>query len=197
MKWYQFVFKRIVKGIVLIILPLMLVFTLLEKAFGIIKHIVRPIEKHLPADHVMGIGMISLISIILLLCICFLAGVLTEKDWMKSFISKLEDNLLVVVPGYAMMKSRMSEFVVDETQKWQVVLVGEESEGAFDVGVLVDSSQGEYCMVFFPEPPDCKSGAMKVVHLSKIKKSDMPIGKLFKSIRQYGQGALNWEKYVQ
>lgn len=182
------------KGVVFILLPLMLLFTILEKAFGIIRRVIKPVEAILPADHIMGIGMISLISILLLLLICFLAGALTEKEWVRFFISKLEDNVLVMIPGYSMMKSRMSEFVIDDEHKWQVVLIGEEADGLFDVGVLVDDSQGDYCVVFFPEPPDCKSGAIRVVHHSKIRKSDMPMGKLFKSIRQYGEGVPVQEK---
>jgi uncharacterized membrane protein len=55
------------------------------------------------------------------------------------------------------------------------------------MGVLVEQLPNGLCMIFFPEPPDAKSGEMKLVLESKLKKLDMPVSKMIKIIRKYGK----------
>ena len=62
------------------------------------------------------------------------------------------------------------------------------------VGVEVDRQPDGYCTVFFPEPPDAKSGEIKLVHESKLKKLDMPVSMLVKIIRNYGHGTADLMK---
>jgi uncharacterized membrane protein len=42
-------------------------------------------------------------------------------------------------------------------------------------------------MVFFPEPPDGKSGELKLIAQSKLKPLDMPASKIMTIIRKYGK----------
>jgi uncharacterized membrane protein len=187
MKWYTVVLNRIFKGVILFLLPVMLLVFILEKAIVIVQKLILPLKQHLPAENIMGIGVLSLISILLLMLLCYFAGILAERTKVKKFISFLENNLLTMIPGYVMMKSRASEAIGSSDDEWKAVLVGEDDE--WKIGIAVDEQPGGYCMVFFPEPPDAKSGEMKLVHESKLKKLNMPVSKLLSIIKTYGHGA--------
>ena len=186
MKWYHTITKRILNGIILFLLPLTLLLFVLGKAIAVVQKLILPIEKHLPAEPVFGIGLFTLISIIVSLFICFLAGLLVERKRVKWLITKLEDNILVFIPGYSMLKAQTGDLVVNADSKWQTVLLGEDDN--WKVGVEVDRHADGYCTVFFPEPPDARSGEMKLIHESKFKRLDMPVNKLVKIIRNYGHG---------
>ena len=186
MKWYHALLKRTLSGIILFLIPLAVLLIVLGKAIGIVQKLIEPLKKHLPADRVLGVGIITIISIFLILLLCFLAGVLSERKRIKSIITKIEDNVLIFIPGYSLLKAQGNNVIQETDHKWQSVLL--EEDDTWKIGVAVEQQDG-YCTVFFPEPPDAKTGETKVIHESKLKKLDMPVNKLMMIIRKYGQGA--------
>lgn len=185
MKWYQSLIKRVLNGIILFLLPVFLLLFILGKAISIVQKLILPIKKYLPAERVFGVGLLTLISLVVILLICYLAGMLIERKRVKRLITKLEDKVLVFIPGYSMIKAQTSEMVSEAVAHWQPVLIGE--DGDWKMGVLVDRQPDGLCMIFFPEPPDAKQGEMKLVHESKLKKLDMPVNKMIRIIRKYGK----------
>ena len=189
MKWYSAIITRILKGIILFLLPMILLLLVFEKALKIIQALILPLKAHLPDLNILGIGFLSLVSLVLILLICYLAGFIAERKHVKSFIAMLEDKLLIFIPGYALMKSRASESIGKTDDEWSVVLIDEADEWKF--GIEVEQQADGYCSVFFPEPPDGKSGEMKLIHASKLKRSKVPVSELLNIVRKYGQGAHN------
>jgi uncharacterized membrane protein len=187
MKWYSSAAKRIGKGIVLFLLPIMVLIFIFEKALSITQSIIQPIKAHLPAERIFGVGMFSLLSLLLILLVCYVAGMLADRKWVKSFLSFMEDNLLAFIPGYTMMKSTASETVSHSDDAWKVVIIPDDEDLTF--GIEVDKRADGYSMIFFPEPPDAKSGDMKLLKESKFKRIDLPANKLVKLIRNYGHGS--------
>jgi len=187
MKWYSKAAKRIGKGIVLFLFPIMLLIFIFGKAIKIVQSIILPIKSHLPAERIFGIGILSLISLVLILLVCYIAGMLTESKKVKSFLSFIEDNLLIFIPGYALIKSGARDAIGDADDKWKVVMIAEDDEWKF--GIEVDRRPDGYSTIFFPEPPDAKSGEMKLIHESKLKRINLPVSKLVNVIRNYGRGA--------
>ena len=185
MKWYQSLIKRVLNGIILFLLPVLLLFFILGKAISIVQKLMLPIKKHLPTERVFGVGLLTLISLVLILFVCYLAGMLIERKRVKRLITKLEDNILVYIPGYSIIKAQTSEIVSEAVAHWQPVLMGD--DGDWKMGVLLDQQPNGLCLIFFPEPPDAKSGEMKLVHESKLKKLNMPVNKMIKIIRKYGK----------
>ena len=187
MKWYSRAAKRIGKGIVLFLFPIMLLIFIFEKAIKIVQSIILPIKSHLPVERIFGIGILSLISLVLILLVCYVAGMLTESKKVKSFLSFLENNLLIFIPGYAMIKSVAKDAIGDTDNEWKVVMIVADDERKF--GIEVDKQPDGYSTIFFPEPPDAKSGEMKLIHESKLKRINLPVSKLVNVIRNYGRGA--------
>jgi len=187
MKWYSSATKRIGKGIVQFLLPVIVLVFIFEKALSITQSIIQPIKSHLPAERIFGVGMFSLLSVLLILFVCYLAGMLADRKVVKSFLSFIEDNLLAFIPGYAMIKSTASETVSNSDDDWKVVIISEDDD--LKLGIEVDKRPDGYSMIFFPEPPDAKSGEMKLMQESKFKRIDLPANKLVKIIRNYGHGS--------
>jgi uncharacterized membrane protein len=184
--------RRILKGIILVILPILLVVFVFIKAKSIIQKQVLPVASQLPGEKFLGIGLISLISLVIVLLISYFVGMLIENKRMKAYYTFLEQNLLIFIPGYLLMKTKLTETSVDENDKRKVVLVGENDE--WKLGIEIDRHPDDYCTIFFPFPPDAKSGEIKVVHESKFKRLDIHISKLVNILRNYGHGAADFIK---
>jgi uncharacterized membrane protein len=187
MKWYSTVAKRMGRGIVLFLFPVMILLFIFEKAFSIAQRIIMPLKSHLPDDRIFGKGMLWLLSLLLIMMVCLLAGWLYERKIVKSFLSFIEDNLLIFIPGYAMIKSSADASIEGSDENWKTVIVREEDDLTY--GIEVDRRTDGYSMIFFPEPPDAKSGDMRLMQESKFTRTDFPVNKLVKIIRNYGHGS--------
>jgi uncharacterized membrane protein len=192
MKWYSTTAKRIGKGIVLFLMPVMILIFIFEKAISVAQSIIQPIKTHLPAERIFGVGMFTILSLLLILLVCFIAGWLSDSKWVKSFLSFIEDNLLVFIPGYAMLKSSADTTIEDDVTDWKVVMINEDDDLIF--GIEVDKRPDGYSMIFFPEPPDAKSGDMKLMPESKLMRINLPVNKLEKIIRNYGKDSVEISK---
>lgn len=179
--------ERILRGMVLFLLPIMLLFIILEKAMGIIKKLIHPIKEHLPEAGFFGIGMVSILSFVIFFIVSYLLGILVERRKKRSFILMLEEKILLLIPGYAMLKSRASEAFGVPEENWKSIIVGDKEEWKF--GIEIERIENGYSVVFIPEPPDGKAGELKVVHTSKIKQIDVPVSKITNFIRKYGEGS--------
>lgn len=179
--------ERILKGIVLVIVPLTLLFFILLKTFGLIKKMIQPIKELLPAEGFFGLGMLSILAMLLLIIIGFIMGIWIESRKERSFINVLEEKILFLIPGYTMLKSSANDAFGATNENWKSVVVGDDDEWKF--GIEIERLENDYSMVFFPEPPDAKAGELKMVQTLKIKELNIPIAKITTLIKKYGQGS--------
>ena len=189
MKWYTNLSRRILKGIALVLLPIGLVIYVFRQATEMVNHWILPLETYLPAGKIFGVGMLTLISLALILLVCFLAGILTESKRLKPLFTFIEDNLLVYIPGYTIMKSSTREAIGNEDDVQKAVMVADDDN--WKLGIEIDRQPGGVCTVFFPDPPDGKSGEVVLMPESKLKRLNIPINHLLHMIRNYGKGAAN------
>jgi len=185
--WYFKIWTLVLKGLLLFMLPLILVVIILEKAFFIIQKLIHPITTHLPQEGIFGAGMLPLLAIVILFFITISAGVWIEKKKVKTIIPFLEDKLLVLIPGYTLLKSRVNEVFGDLDSNCKSVLVGENDQWKF--GIEIERNENGYSMVFFPDPPDAKSGELKMIKSDSIKILEVSMSSLSTVIKKYGSGS--------
>lgn len=187
MKNYDLVLRRIINGLLTFLLPLVLVMIIMEKALVVIKKVLAPIKVHFPQIHFLGVGLFAFFCLVLLLLICYFAGLLIERKRITRFVNAIENAICLIIPGYSMLKSRASEsFNNEEESNWKAVLVSDGDD--WRIGIEIEKQADDFSFVFFPEPPDAKSGEIKLIHQSKIKPAAMTVGYLVGVIRKYGKG---------
>lgn len=192
MKWYAKIWTVFLKGILFFLLPVILLVIVVEKALFIIQKIIYPIKSHLPEDGFFGIGLLSILSIFMLLSISFIAGIWADKRKIESMIPRLEEKLLVFIPGFALIKTQAKEAIGDTNDNWKSVIVGDNED--FKLGIEIERHVNGYSMVFFPDPLDGKSGELKLIDSNKIKNIDLTVNKLLAVIKQYGRGSTSFIK---
>lgn len=195
MKWYAVIVKRILKGVILFLIPVMLVLILLKKAIVLVQNLIQPLKDVLPENRIFGIGMITFLTLIIIMTICYLAGWRAEKKGLKSFLPFVEEHILVLIPGYTLLKSSADEAIGDRSDHWKAVIAGE--EGDFKFGIEVEQNPEGFSTVFFPEPPDAKSGEIRLIHSSKLIPINMPASKLIAIARKYGHGSATLTGYLK
>lgn len=197
MKWYSIAIKRILKGLILFLVPVMLLLILLKKAAILVRSLIEPLKSMLPEERVFGIGMLTLLTVIIILTLCYLAGWRAELKGTKSFLPFFEQHILVLIPGYTLLKSSADEAIDDSGDNWKAVLTAADEEGDLKFGIEVEKHADGYSTVFFPEPPDAQSGEIKLIHSSKLKHVNIPASRVINMTRKYGQGAASLLKQIK
>ena len=176
-----------IAGGVLFLIPLIVIIVLLKKAIGFLRSAVEPLAVYIPLKHVAGLGVVTLLSIILLLIICFLAGLLMRTRVAKKIKSTLEDNVLSYIPGYSYVKAIFSGTLDSASQdNWKpaTIFVDDNEVLCF----VIDESE-HYCSIFLPAAPSPSSGSVCVREKSLVRYLPLQVSQANMIIRRFGKGA--------
>jgi len=178
----RFISSTIIGGIVAIV-PLAAVVIILLKVHGAMVKFTSPFTTWIPmsAEHP------TLVGTIMLLLLCFLVGLLFDSKPGKWMIGGLENNVLIHVPGYTMLRNMTRRFVgVEEGDAWQPALA--EIEEALVPAFIIERLPDGRSMVFVPAAPDIMSGALYILTPERVHPVDVPMGKMVRCIKQLGLG---------
>ena len=176
-------------GGILFLLPLGLLLMAFSKVFIVLHQIAAPVARKLP-DIFLGMDGSMVIVLLLIIGICFGAGLMFRSARMKKIISRVEDNLLSFIPGYSLMKSIASDTVGSNDQNAITPILLKEGNTII-IGFLVEE-KGGLCTVFIPEAPRYDAGDVKIVPSSFVTKLDVPANKVAMSLKSFGKGAIAW-----
>jgi uncharacterized membrane protein len=176
-------------GGILVMLPIALVAMLAGRAFEILQKISQPLANQMP-DFLFGLDGSRLLTITLGVLLCFITGLLVRSKGVRNKVSKLEEVLMLYVPGYSMIKSIAADSL-GQVMEGKLVPVLIEEDGAYNLGFLVEE-KGPWSTVFVPEAPRHDSGEIKIIASVHIKKLEMPANLATRAIKNYGKGIAEW-----
>src|SRR4030042_3619667 len=185
-KHFSFIKTTIVGGLMFLV-PIIVLTIILGKALGITKTIVRPLVTLIAVETVAGVGVVTLLAILVIVLFCFLTGLLAKTDLAKKIIDWLESTLLSNIPGYTFMKSMGESFTgIDKDQEYETILA--RIEDAWQIAFLVERIEGGRVAVFVPGAPSPWSGSVYFMTEDRIKPLGVPKKSVFKCIQHLGKG---------
>ena len=178
-----YLLKAIVRG-ALIVVPVYLAILLLLKAAKSLIGIVHPIAKLLPP----WFPAADVLSMLLVLIVCFLVGVLVHTAIGRAAKKSLEKSVLERIPGYELLRS-LGRRATGQTggSDWQPALI--EIEEALVPGFIVESVDADLITVFVPSAPTPFAGAVYVIARHRVHPLDVPFTQAIKSISRWGTGS--------
>ncbi|GAA0881332.1 hypothetical protein GCM10009119_43020 [Algoriphagus jejuensis] len=184
MKVLLSVFAQTIKGGLFFLLPLVVVIILLNKAVELIQPLSHAIREHLPFQLPLSA---MVLSIILLVLICFGAGWLARLGGSQKLILLLEENFLVLFPGYQLMKNSFESKVgLDPETEYPVVLVPIDG---WMIAFLVEELSDTEVMVLVPSAPSSWEGSLVIFEKSQIKHSNLKPSDLMSIMKRLGVGS--------
>lgn len=182
------IIKATFLGGILFLAPLVVLLVILEKGYGIIQKVTLPLVNNLPRIHVLGIALQELVGILIIIVICFVAGLLARTAKAKELIQKLEDGILSFVPGYSFMKS-MNENIIGIESKEDLKVILVPTDAGLQFAFLIESIDENNFAVFVPDAPNPWSGSVVFVEKKDIKEIDMTQKQALACIRKLGFGS--------
>lgn len=156
-----------IKGGILFLFPLVIIVAVLGKALSIIHMLATPLLESLPIETIAGVAVIHIVSVAVLLLVCFVAGMLAGKTVVSEWVSALERDVLMQFPPYALLKTKTGS-VLDpqDTSKLTPVLVRFDDSWQFAYQIE-DVGEGRQ-LVFLPGAPDAWAGSVCAVEEERL-----------------------------
>ena len=179
----SFVAKSLLAGF-LIVVPIYLSVLLLLKAMKSVVRLVRPVALLLPES----VPAEMLLSLLLVLVICFLIGVgiRTRKGGMVR--EWLEKSLFERIPGYALIRSLTQQLAGSSHERiWKPAFV-EIEEALVPAFIIEEFEDGRYT-VFVPSIPTPLAGAVYVLDRKRVHLLDVPFTDALRAISKWGSGS--------
>ena len=179
----KFVLSSLVRGL-LIIIPLYLAVLLLLKAMKSLAGLVRPLAMLLPE----WLPAEGLLSLLLVLFVCFLVGAAVRTRTGRSVRERIEKSFFEKIPGYALIRSLTERMAgKDEESTWKPALV--EIEEALVPGFIIEELEDGRLTVFVPSVPTPFAGAVYVLDRARVHPLSVPFTQAIKVVSKWGSGS--------
>ncbi len=180
--------KATVVGGLLFLVPLILMGVVLRRALDLVGKVVRPLAARFPDHTILGVGLTTIISVVVILVGSFALGLAAQTRAGRRIREWLEWTILGKVPGYAIVKGMLTGSTGLEDEKTvQVVLA--RLEDAWQIALLVETHADGQCVVFVPGAPSPTSGSIYFLPKDRVRATDIPIAKAVATIRHMGAGS--------
>jgi uncharacterized membrane protein len=184
-KFFQFVTGRFFTGL-LVLTPIYLATLLLLKAAQSLSGLVKPLVKLIPeTDWLPAEGVLSLLLVLL---ICFLVGVATQTRKGQAFFESIEEAILSRIPGYELIRSLIERISGQaEDNAWKPALA--EIEDALVPAFIIETLPDGRLTVFVPSIPTPLAGAIYILVPSRVHPLDIPFTQMLRSVTKWGSGS--------
>ncbi len=180
--------KKTVIGGVLFLIPIILLVMILTKVFSMLLLIATPLGDLIPLDNIGGIALANILVVLILILICFVAGVLATGKHTKKIQLAVENKLLVKLPGFAIIKSFMDSIKSTEeaSENFTPVLVtfDDNEQLCFEV----ERTSNEKVVVYLPGAPNPWSGTILYVEKTRVKRLNTSVSEAINNIQMLGLG---------
>ncbi len=185
-KFSNFLITTSVGGVFFLV-PVVIFGIVLAKALSLMKAVAEPMAGWLPTDTVGGIALANIIAALVLVILCFLAGLTARHAMASAFVESLETRFLVSIPGYLMLKNLVSGF--DESKvaglKPVALQLGTAERIGYEIEILPDGRS----MVFIPSPPNPFSGITQVLPPQQVTYLDVSLKDVMEVTENFGYGS--------
>ena len=187
MKEFIRLLRMTVVGGALFLAPFIIIIIILGKAIQLLRVITVPLAEHIPIESAIGLETPRLLAIIILIAICFLAGLFAQTKIAKRIVHWLESTLLSNLPGYSFMKNLGEEAAgTAPAHRQQAVIV--QFDDAWQIGFIVERIEGEKVVVFIPDAPSPWTGGVFIFDENRVKPLKVPSTSAIKSLQRLGEG---------
>jgi uncharacterized membrane protein len=168
----------------LVVAPIYLSVLLLLKAMGSLIGLVEPIAKLLP-EWLPGA---QIIALLLVLTICFLAGLAISTPAGRAIRRHIEVSVLQKIPGYSLLRDLTERLAGEkEGNAWKPALV--EIEDALVPGFVIEELDDGRLTVFVPSVPTPFAGAIYILTSDRVHPVDVPFTQAVSVVTKWGAGS--------
>ena len=182
--------KTTVLGGILFLVPIIIFIAIIGKALQITNKLATPIAGLLGVDAIAGIAVAQLLAIVILVLICFIAGLAAKTPRAKKFVKSLEVNVLEKIPAYELLKAKTHNALnFEDTEEACPVMA--RFDDSWQLAIEIERIEGGHVVIFLPGAPDPWSGSVCVVTEDRITPLDLTVKSATNLMKRLGKGSID------
>lgn len=188
-KMREFIKSTLIGGL-LVVLPVAIFAFVLVWVFNLVHRAISPLTKLVPAASNFQVILADVLVVLVLVCVCFLVGVIVRTRLGTWLYHLLETNLLRRTPGYSLIKETVSQFLGNKKSPFSSVALARifGNETLVSVFVTDTHDDGSYT-VFMPTGPNPTSGNIYHLPSESVIPIDVSVEDAMRSIISCGAGS--------
>ncbi len=182
----RFIKDTLVGGILLMV-PLVFFLVVAKKALSLLGKMLQPVAHNMEGREIGGVALELLVTIFLLLLLCFLAGLFMKTATARRLKQFLENNVLIYVPGYSFVQALSADKLDgSNTANWRPAVF--EADDNLSICFITDETPTHYSL-FVPGAPTPSSGSVVVRRREEVRELDISFSDVTMIMKQFGKGA--------
>ena len=180
--------KTTVIGGVFFLVPIILLFIVVRHALSLINKLLIPFHKLLPVESIGGVLLADILGVVVLLLLCFAAGLLARRARLQSIVKSIETTLLSKLPGYEFIMGVGESFVGFDSDKTHEAVLARFDDG-WQFGFAMERLDDGHVVVFIPGSPSPLSGSVFIMEAERIRILDDAQAGTLKGLKAMGIGS--------
>ncbi|MGB5238694.1 MAG: DUF502 domain-containing protein [Flavobacteriaceae bacterium] len=181
--------KTTVIGGLLFLVPVVVLIVILIQAYGLMLKVAQPLEELIPIDEIGGVAIANIIVILLILLICFIAGLLATGGLFKRIQHNLEHKLLLKIPGYGFIKGITNSMKKGQEASEHFLPVLIHFEEFEQIGFEIERAKSGKVVVYLPGSPNPWSGVIIYLDAERVESIDISVPDAISHMEQLGMGS--------
>jgi len=138
-----------------------------------------------------GIAVLIVLAIVILLFLCFGAGLLARRSFGRSLSQAFEKKLVVLFPRYAILKDQMADSIGGEQAKAQMKPVLIRFDDSMRIGFETERCEDKGLVsVYLPGSPDPWAGTVALMNADRIEPLNTDFGVAAATCEQLGRSSI-------
>ena len=160
MRKYFETFRRITLTGLIFLVPVYVVVVIAKQAWTSLNSMGTTLAKMFGLTAILGVGAPTVLSVVLLVLLCFACGLIAHVSMVATFRSRIDGLLSTYIPGYAKHRVMVEEKLEGKvpTLPYASALIKQQDFWR-PVFVVKQDADGN-CVVFAPDVPDTSTGAI-------------------------------------
>lgn len=176
---------------VLFLIPIIVLVIIGVKFYEFLVLLAKPMDKLIPLDSIGGIAVANILVVLLLVAICFLAGILSTGKIMKSIQMGIENKILVKLPGYPILKGFMDGISTTKKASENFIPILVSFDDNEQLCFEIEETSNNKVVVYVPGAPNPWSGTVVYMDKSRVKRLNVSITEAIENIQGLGLGTEN------
>ena len=180
--------KVTITGGFLFLVPLVLTVLLVREVLQFARKLFAPMARLLLAEPVAGVAVVDLLTVVVIVAVCFVAGLFAQTRMGRALGDRLERAVLGCVPGFTFVKSMTHDMIGLGTGTEVAAALARIEEAWVPSFVLEQHASGLFT-VFVPSAPTPLAGAIYDLTADRVKLLDVPTSAVVACIMRLGVGS--------
>lgn len=183
--------KATLLGGLLVVLPIVVVYLLLVETVELVLGLVAPIAEALPVEALGGLAVANLLAILIVVGVCFTAGLFANVAVGARLVRAAETGLLERIPGYTLVRTlsrQLTGMAGKDDSMFAPAVLSLPYDGLQLVYLIEDHGNG-FCTVMIPNAPTATAGPVQYVSRERVSTISVPLASVIGCLQSGGVGS--------